>query len=162
MAGNTGLKTKAFEVAYDLYNRDLLNSSEYKAICDGLNEIETLRDRDKELEKLWAELTDVPMNPETGCINKEFMGFPAGTHQETIWRWFDERHSLGVAYLRGCYERDREKANKLLALGDICEECDRQCCYNRRGVCRFPLVHERRPRINDVDGCIDYDYQGEK
>ena len=37
----------------------------YCAVMDGLQEIETLRDRDEELEKLWAEFGDVPMNPET-------------------------------------------------------------------------------------------------
>ena len=35
----------------------------YCAVMDGLQEIETLRDRDEELEKLWAEFGDVPMNP---------------------------------------------------------------------------------------------------
>lgn len=27
------------------------------------------------------------------------MDFPAGTHREDIWHWFDERHSKGVTYL---------------------------------------------------------------
>ena len=36
----------------------------YCAVMDGLQEIETLRDRDEELEKLWAEFGDVPMNPD--------------------------------------------------------------------------------------------------
>lgn len=59
----------------------------------------TLRDRDAELERLWAEFGDVPMNPETECMGEPFLGFPAGTHREDIWHWFDERHSRGVAYL---------------------------------------------------------------
>lgn len=46
----------------------------YCAVMDGLQEIETLRDRDEELEKLWAEFGDVPMNPETECIEAPFMG----------------------------------------------------------------------------------------
>lgn len=27
------------------------------------------------------------------------------------------------------------------------------------GECRFAMVHERKPRITDEDGCIDFDYQ---
>lgn len=61
--------------------------------------METLKDRDAELERLWAEFGDVPMNPETECMDEPFLGFPAGTHREDIWHWFDERHTLGVAYL---------------------------------------------------------------
>lgn len=61
----------------------------------------TLAERDAELERLWAEFEDVPMNPETECMDEPFLGFPAGTHREGIWRWFDERHSQGVAYLLG-------------------------------------------------------------
>lgn len=41
-----------------------------------------------------------------------------------------------------------------------CIECESHSCqFNHGGECRFALVHERKPRINDVDGCIDYDYQ---
>lgn len=32
-------------------------------------------------------------------MDEPFLGFPAGTHREDIWHWFDERHSRGVAYL---------------------------------------------------------------
>lgn len=63
--------------------------------------METLKGRDAELERLWAEFGDVPMNPETECMDAPFLGFPAGTHREEIWRWFDERHSRGVTYLLG-------------------------------------------------------------
>ncbi len=54
---------------------------------------------DAELEKLWAEFADVPMNPETECMEAPFLGFPAGTPREDIWHWFDERYSKGVASL---------------------------------------------------------------
>lgn len=43
----TELKSKAFDTAYGLYNRDVLSSSDYEAIREGLEEIETLRDRDE-------------------------------------------------------------------------------------------------------------------
>lgn len=59
----------------------------------------TLKERDEELEKLWLALEDVPMNPETECIESEFLCFPAGTNREEIWHWFDERHTKGVHYL---------------------------------------------------------------
>lgn len=42
-------------------------------------DIETLRDRDEDLEELWASLADVPMNPETECIEEKFMGWEPGT-----------------------------------------------------------------------------------
>ena len=71
----------------------------YCAVMDGLQEIETLRDRDEELEKLWAEFGDVPMNPETECIEAPFMGWGVGIHREEIWSWFDQRYSKGIAYL---------------------------------------------------------------
>lgn len=58
-----------------------------------------LKVRDRELEELWAELEDVPMDPETECMEEAFLHFPAGTPREEIWHWFDERHSKGVAYL---------------------------------------------------------------
>ena len=62
-------------------------------------EMQTLAERDAALEKLWEEFGDVPMNPETECMEAPFLSFPAGTFREDIWHWFDERHSKGVAYL---------------------------------------------------------------
>lgn len=55
--------------------------------------------KDREIEKLWADFADVPMNPETECMEADFLHFPAGTHREEIWRWFDEKHSKGVHFL---------------------------------------------------------------
>ena len=71
----------------------------YCIIHDALTEIETLRDRDAELEELWREFGGIPMNPETECIEERIMGWNVGTHREEIWHWFDERHSKGVVYL---------------------------------------------------------------
>ena len=62
-------------------------------------EMSTIKKRDATLETLWSEFGDIPMNPVTECMEEAFMSFPAGTHREEIWRWFDERHSKGVAYL---------------------------------------------------------------
>lgn len=59
----------------------------------GIEEIDAM------VEHLWRLFDDVPMNPETEEIEAEFLGFPAGTHREEIWHWFDGKHSRGVAYL---------------------------------------------------------------
>lgn len=76
-----------------------IDYSTYCTIMDGLLEIETIQDRDKELEDLWHQFGDVPMNPETECIEEKFMGWEPGTHREEIWHWFDERYSKGVYFL---------------------------------------------------------------
>lgn len=44
----------------------------------------------------WNEFTDVPMDAETECIESEFEGFPAGTHREEIWHWFEETFGIRV------------------------------------------------------------------
>lgn len=46
---------------------------------------------------LWKEFGDIPMNPETECIEAEWNGFPAGTHREEIWDWFEETFDVSVA-----------------------------------------------------------------
>ena len=58
---------------------------------------------DAKVEKLWDEFTDVPMNPDTECIEEDFYIWPKGTFREDIWFWFDTHHSMGVYYL--LYER---------------------------------------------------------
>lgn len=42
-----------------------------------------LKQRDVELEKLWDEFADVPMNPDTEKMEGAFLHFPAGTPRET-------------------------------------------------------------------------------
>lgn len=55
--------------------------------------------RDAEVEDLWHQFGDVPMNPITEEIEEDFLCFPRGTSREEIWHWFDEQHSMGVHYL---------------------------------------------------------------
>ena len=55
------------------------------------------------------------MNPETECMEAPFLDFPAGTPREDIWRWFDERHSKGVAYL---LYRAQEQVKKCFVVVD--------------------------------------------
>lgn len=59
----------------------------------------SLKQRDVELEALWDEFTDIPMNPDTEKMEGAFLHFPAGTPREDIWHWFDERYSKGIAAL---------------------------------------------------------------
>ena len=57
--------------------------------------------RDDDAESLWHEFGDVPMDPETECIEQDWHGFKAGTHREDIWHWFEEAYSVSVARLMG-------------------------------------------------------------
>lgn len=50
---------------------------------------------------LWEDFGDVPMNPETECIEEKWHGFEAGTHREEIWSWFEETFHASVAELMG-------------------------------------------------------------
>ena len=121
--------------------------------------MDTLQKRDAELERLWAEFEDVPMNPETEEIEAPFLCFPAGTNREEVWEWFDERHSRGVAKLMLVGEpKDREVAQALF-LTSLCCECDSEhCVFNPDGICKAPFVTGRAPGLND-DGCTDYCYK---
>ena len=49
------------------------------------------------IKDLWFEFGDVPMNPETECIEEEWKGFSAGTHREEIWHWFEETFGISVS-----------------------------------------------------------------
>lgn len=60
---------------------------------------------DKEIEKRWLDLEDIPFDypEETGlkdmAIGQDWLHFEKGTEREEIWRWFDENHSKGVHWL---------------------------------------------------------------
>ena len=58
---------------------------------------------DREVENLWDELEDVPID-ENDCLDVAWQGWDKGTHREEIWHWFDERHSKGVGWLMNEYE----------------------------------------------------------
>ena len=51
------------------------------------------------VQDLWLEFGDVPMNPETECIESDWHGFPAGTHREDVWHWFEEEFGVPVHVL---------------------------------------------------------------
>lgn len=92
-------KRAALAVLDELYHDGLVGNADYDAIYDALCEIETLKDRDELLEELWSQFGDIPMNPETECIEAPFLGWGPGVNRMEIWHWFDRRHSKGVAHL---------------------------------------------------------------
>ena len=59
---------------------------------------------DGDIEKLWEELEDVPVD-EDECLDVDWHGWYKGTHREEIWHWFDEHQSKGVGWLMNEYER---------------------------------------------------------
>ena len=62
---------------------------------------------DEQLEELWGILGDIPVNDNDESMER-FMDFPAGTHKEDVWHWFDEKHSKGVYVLMHLGEGDGE------------------------------------------------------
>ena len=59
---------------------------------------------DREIENLWNELEDVPVD-ENECLDVDWQGWNKGTHRKEIWYWFDEHHSKGVGWLMNEYKR---------------------------------------------------------
>ena len=51
----------------------------------------------RHIEDLWESLGEVAIDPETERTEDEFFGFPAGTHREEIWHWFEEVFDISVA-----------------------------------------------------------------
>ena len=45
---------------------------------------------------LWNEFGDVPMNPESECIESDWNGFKAGTSRYEIWLWFEREFNVRV------------------------------------------------------------------
>lgn len=159
----SAMKDQAIEIIDRLQVENRLDYNDYCAIYDGLEEIDTLRDRDTELEELWEQFGDVPMDLDTECIEESFLDFPAGTNREDVWRWFDQRHSKGVAYLmyKDGVDRTPELA-QLCYLKQLCTECDSETCiFNPDGICKFQFVCGRAPGLSD-DGCADYRYREER
>lgn len=151
----TDTKEQAIAVMNELHKTIPYN--DYVTVMDGLQEIGPLLDRDEELEELWAQFGDLPMNPETERMEAPFMGWGVGIHREEIWHWFDARHSKGVAYLLGFNDC---RAKKLMQFDALCDDCEsRHCAYNSDGCCRFALVYERPPEITDELGCVESVYQ---
>lgn len=65
--------------------------------CRRNTEEEIKKNRVAQAKKLWKEFGDIPMNPETECIEETWCCFPTGTYREEIWHWFEEAFKLSVA-----------------------------------------------------------------
>ena len=51
---------------------------------------------DDTLDKLWEELSDIPLDNTGKKIDKNFYIWEKGTSKEDIWHWFDERVQCGI------------------------------------------------------------------
>lgn len=65
--------------------------------CEELASIEENLFTAKHIVALWEEFGDIPMDPCLEITEKDWHGFPAGTHRETIWHWFEEYFNISVA-----------------------------------------------------------------
>jgi hypothetical protein len=51
----------------------------------------------EELQNLWDQFGDVPLQEDTDDIDEEFLHFPIGTDRFEIWHWFeDQNHNFSV------------------------------------------------------------------
>lgn len=71
----SNIKSAALYELNELYTRGDISYLSYSMIFDGLDDIETLHDRDAEIKELWEEFGDVSMNPETECMEEAFLAF---------------------------------------------------------------------------------------
>ena len=157
----TALKKNAVGALDALYHNTNLPSEMYELLRGALTEIELLRDRDEELEELWDQFEDIPMNQETECIEAPFFGWGVGIGRDEIWHWFDQRHSKGVAYLLYHGQEDYvPETKRLYGLSKLCFGCEStDCQFNCGGQCRFAMVHEVKPSISEHSGCLSYEYR---
>lgn len=78
------LKDEAIEICNNLNQRNEINYNDYSTIFDAICEIDTLKERDEQLEALWEDFGNVPFNPDAETIEEDFLSFPAGTDLEEI------------------------------------------------------------------------------
>ena len=74
----------------NLLNNGALEPCDRASIKEELYEYQHIWD-------LWTQFGDVPMDPESECLESPWHEFPAGTHREDIWHWFEEHFGLSVA-----------------------------------------------------------------
>lgn len=79
--------------------------------CEELASMEEELFRLEHIEDLWLEFGDIPMNPCLEIIEQPWHGFPAGTHRETIWHWFEDEFEISVAEDLMYPDSEPEKAN---------------------------------------------------
>ena len=61
---------------------------------------------DKEIENIWNNMEDIPFDEIDSemILAEDYYVWQQGEDRDTIWHWFDENHSRGVAYLLNEYE----------------------------------------------------------
>lgn len=64
--------------------------------CQRSTEGEIKLNRIIQAKALWKEFGEIPTNPETECIEETWCRFPAGTHREEVWRWFEETFNVSI------------------------------------------------------------------
>lgn len=65
--------------------------------CEELASIEEKLFIARHIVDLWNEFGDVPMDPCLEITEEAWHSFPAGTHRETIWHWFEEYFDISIA-----------------------------------------------------------------
>ncbi len=68
----------------------------YDSAVEYMNRTDTTSICSESAKEVWFEFGDVPMNPETECIEESWRSFPAGTHREDIWHWFESTFNVSV------------------------------------------------------------------
>lgn len=48
------------------------------------------------LDKMWEQLSDIPVNNTGEIIEDKFYNWDKGANKEKIWHWFDERVQGGI------------------------------------------------------------------
>jgi len=90
---------RASELAYCLYNDQVLSEAEYNILTQALYEIEPLRDRDNTIESIWESVAGIPIDPEKNVTLAPVDDWPIGTNLTKLIEWFDARYSKGAAPL---------------------------------------------------------------
>ena len=60
------------------------------------NDYITEKNYDIILDKMWEQLSDIPVNNTGEKIDTDFYYWKKGTLKEEIWHWFDERVQGGI------------------------------------------------------------------
>ena len=95
------LSEKGFEEIIPRFEEELRRPFNSNVYFEEKNKLEN----DRKIEKMWEELTDVPVD-EDECLDVDWQYWNKGTHREEIWYWFDEHHSKGIGWLMNEYENE--------------------------------------------------------
>ena len=50
----------------------------------------------KNLNELWNELSDIPVDKDAIYIESNFMHFESGTEIEDIWHWIEDEYNISI------------------------------------------------------------------